>query len=336
MELRYVATIYDVAKRCSVSIATVSRALNGHPDVSAKTRQKVLDVCRELSYQPSATARGLTLNRSWTIGVYFQDDLTHPLYQHILSEFKHEIERAGYDLLFYNIHDPQSDPDHLIARLRYRNVDGILIAGYSDDQIHKRLTKLDIPCVGLNVKLDSSNASYVVSDHYGGALSAINYLFKFGHRNIAFIGNLNFHSIHDRFLGYADGLKSINIPLQEDWVVNSPWTEDGGYKSCKSILEYKYRPTAIFCASDMQAIGAMYAVEDAGLRVGADISIVGFDDIMLARYVRPKLTTVRQDQTRLAEIAAEQLISLIEETGQPESLVIPTQLVIRDSVGPVN
>lgn len=330
------ATIYDIAKRCSVSTATVSRALNGHPDVSAKTRQKVLDVCRELSYQPSATARGLTLNRSWTIGVYFQDDLTHPLYQSILSSFKNAIELCGYDLLFFNTHGPQSDPERLIARLRYRNVDGMLIAGYPDNRIHEQLSKLNVPCVGLNVKLDSPHTRYVISDNYGGALNAINHLLRYGHRDIAFIGNLDFSAIHDRFLGFVDGLKSVTISPREDWVVNAPWTEDAGYRGCKALLRNTDVPTAVFCGSDVQAIGAMYALEEAGLHVGTDVSIVGFDDIMLARYVRPRLTTVRQDQTRLAEIAAEQLINLIEETSQSESFVVPTQLVVRDSVGPVN
>ena len=328
-------TIYDIAKRCSVSIATVSRALNGHSGVSERTRKRIMEVCEELSYYPSATARGLTLNRSWTLGVYFQDDLTHPLYQHILSSFKHSIELSGYDLLFFNTHESSVDIEQLVIRTNYRNLDGMLFSGLPDNDLPERLTHINIPCVGVNMKLEGRRARYVVSDNYGGALNAVNYLLRNGHRNIAFVGEMSFPPIYDRYLGYLDALRSLNIGPREEWVVSSHWTEEEGYAVGVSLAKNTELPSAVFCATDQQAVGMMHAFEDLGIQVGVDISIIGFDDITLARYVKPRLTTVRQDQARLGQVAARLLVDLVEGRGTPESIVIPTELVIRESVSSV-
>lgn len=326
-------SIYDIAKICGVSSATVSRALNGHKDVSRETKARILAVCEELSYRPGAMARGLSVGRSWTIGVVFRSKFTHPLFQDVLSSFKEAIEKDGYELLFFNQHVADTSLEPVMERAKYRKVDGLLLTGLPPDgQYIQTLKTSEIPCVAININLEGPRATYVTSDSYQGSIMAMNFFYASGHRKIGLIGQNIWSAGHDRCRGYLDSMKAFGLPLVEEWMVYGDFWEEDGYQGALQILQSRELPTAVFCTSDTQAVGAIQAFAHAGLRVGADISVIGFDDIALARHTTPAITTMRQDKKRLGQTAADLLTKIIDGKPIPTPLVIPTELVVRESV----
>ncbi|GGI97799.1 LacI family transcriptional regulator [Alicyclobacillus cellulosilyticus] len=335
-------TIYDIAKRAGVSPATVSRVLNGYPDVSLKTRAKVQKITQELGYQPSAMARGLATKRSMTIGAFVKvgpdDGLRHPVFQEVLTAFQHVVGEKGYDVLFFSQNGPALQREGYEAVARYRNVDGLLVLGMPrTDPGVIALSTCGIPCMSIDLDLIGPRAGYVTSDNVGGAIQAVEFLVQHGHRAIAFIGDkFATKPGHDRLIGFQRAVQEFRLPFRPDWVLDGDFTEIGGYQAVSRLLEMSELPTAIFCASDLMAIGAMRAIRDRGLRVGEDISVIGFDDIRPASMVTPGLTTIRQRSEELGRRAAQALLRMIEEpTALPSVITVATELVVRETVRPV-
>ncbi|MBL0385709.1 LacI family DNA-binding transcriptional regulator [Tumebacillus sp. ITR2] len=333
-------TIYDIAKRANVSPATVSRVLNGYPDVSQKTREKVQRITAELGFQPNAAARGLATKRSWTIGVFFQDHVNsgfkHPFLHDVLSSFKDVMGGRGYDLLFFANHTLEGAQDSFAGRARHRNVDGVLLLGVPrTEPTLDTLVGAGIPCMSVDLDLFGPRAGYICSDNKGGANLAMNFLAERGHRRIAFIGDrFSTKPGHDRLLGYQESLHRHGLVFHNQWISYGDFTEDGGKSAMKQMLELDERPTAVFCAGDMMAIGAMGAIRESGLEPGRDISVIGFDDIAYAKYLN--LTTIAQHKEELGSQAAVALLKLIEDPSQsPPVLTIGTELVVRGTVQPV-
>ncbi|KEO81891.1 LacI family DNA-binding transcriptional regulator [Tumebacillus flagellatus] len=332
-------TIYDIAKRANVSPATVSRVLNGYPDVSQKTREKVQRITEELGFQPNAAARGLATKRSWTIGVFFQDHVNsgfkHPFLQDILKTFKDVMGGKGYDLLFFANHTLEGAQDGFAARARHRNVDGVLMLGVPrTEPTLNTLVGAGIPCMSVDLDLLGPRAGYLCSDNKGGAMQAMDYLVEMGHRRIAFIGDrYSTKPGHDRLLGYQESLQRFKLPFSQKWITYGDFTEEGGMEAMKQLLALpmEERPTAVFCAGDMMAIGAMTAMREAGLTPGDDVSIIGFDDIAYAKYVG--LTTIAQQKEEMGTQTANALLQLIEDPSQsPPVLTIGTELIVRSTV----
>lgn len=329
------STIYDVAKYCGVSIATVSRALNNHRDVNPKTKERIIHACRELNYQPSVAARGLSLNRSWSIGVFYRGGFNNPFFEDILTSFKSIVENSGYELFFFNSEYGNTGLEKAMSRALFRKVDGVLFTGLARTEKQLDLiVQSGLPCMSINLDVKGHHASFVESDHYGGTIKAMKFLVNNGHRKIGFFGerNMSTKSGYDRYRGFMDSVAEFNLETKDNWMLYGDFTEKTGYSCAKEIMKQYEVPTAILCVGDLVAIGAMEAFNESGLRTGKDISIIGFDDILISRYVTPRLTTVRQDKSKLGEIAAHQLIQLIEGGSPPHPIVLPTQLIIRDSV----
>ncbi|MFB5193255.1 LacI family DNA-binding transcriptional regulator [Alicyclobacillus fastidiosus] len=336
-------TIYDIAKRAGVSATTVSKVLNGYPDVSLKTREKVQRITAELGYQPSAVARSLVTRRSMTVGVFFQDHVNsgfrHPFLHDVIASFKDVVGAAGYDLLFFSDVRDQHAAQGFAARAKHRDVDGLFLLGVPrTDPGLAALSRSQIPVVSVDLDLFGSRASYLSSDNVGGARKAVQHLVERGHRRIAFIGDrFGTKPGHDRMLGYQQSLQEWSLQYRSEWVLEGDFTEPSGYLAMKQLLGLDELPTAVFCASDMMAIGAMKAISEVGWCVGEEISLVGFDDIDLSRYVTPRLTTIRQNTEQMGEMAAKELLELMNTANKPPGVItVETDLIVRDSVRDLN
>jgi LacI family transcriptional regulator len=322
-------TIQQLAAQSGVSVATVSRALNGSPEVSEATRLRILELARELDYTPSAAARTLVSRRSHVVGVVLETgpghpDLLHPFFQEVLVGLKHGAGRLGYDLLLFASEEPGNGfggTHSYLRRAGHHGVDGAIIMGFDgrDPEIEK-LASSQLPCIAVDADL---------------AGLAVRHLCELGHERIATItGALATPPGVDRLEGYRDELVALGLERREEYVVEGDFYDESGYRGTRALLELDEPPTAIFAASDLMAAGALRAANELSVRVPEDVAVVGFDDIGLASLIQPQLTTVRQDMHALGEAAANGLARMIEDPeSQPARELVPTRLVVRASSG---
>jgi LacI family transcriptional regulator/LacI family purine nucleotide synthesis repressor len=333
----FMATIRDIARLAGVSITTVSKVINNYPDIGERTRQKVIKIMEQENYHPNAIARSLSTNRSHSIGVFINYNLSrglhHLFFHEILFGLETDLGQKGYDFIYFSDLKWKDSCDY-VAKSKNRHVDGVVLMGIplSDNHIDK-LLKSSIPAVFLDVDIVGKNATYVTFDNVGGARQVVKYLYELGHREIGVITGLKFTKpAQDRLLGFQQAMNELDLVYKTDYIINTSFSEEGGHNAMEKILKMDKRPTAIFCHSDSIAIGAMRAIQEAGYRVPDDFSIVGFDDLQICTYINPKLTTVRQDAFLMGQKAAELLTVMME---QPDKsifpVVLPTELIIRES-----
>ena len=325
-------------------MATVSRVLNGYSDVSAETRQRVITAARKLDYTPNAAARALVKRRSQLIGVILytgedHPDLQHPFFLEVLVGIKHSLGADGYDVLLFAQEQPGAGagPHAYARRARHHGVDGVVVLAV-DDADEPELQKLlasRTPVVAVDLALAGPRASHVASDNLGGARLAVRHLHGLGHIRIAtIVGLAHTKPAADRLLGYRAELQELGLETRPGYEAPGDFYVESGEAAMRGLLSLPERPTAVFAASDMMAVGAIKAVEDAGLRCPEDIAVVGFDDIQLAELVSPALTTIRQDKRALGVAAARSLVQLIDDTATaPHVSVLPVELVVRHSCG---
>lgn len=333
-----ISTIYEIAKIAGVSPATVSKVINNYSDVSDKTRAKVKKILEEQNFQPSYEAQCLSTKKTWTLGlVYFESleiGLKHPFFGAVIEAFKKEAEKNGYSLLLGSKND-RLKIDSFLQYFKYRSVDGIaVICSIPDDKETTDIIESDFPTVVID--MNNNNTAAVTSNNEQGCRDAIQYLYDLGHRNIAYITGMendgNWVS-SVRKNTYIEEMKRLNLTIKEGHIQKgNNFDFNSGYSAMKNLLELEERPTAVFAASDKEALGAIQAVKDEGLNVPDDISVIGFDDSELARYVTPRLTTVRQSCDDIGKEAADLLINQINKKEKIKvNKVIPVELVIRDS-----
>ena len=335
-----IGTIYDLAKKTGFSITTVSKALNNYKDVSDKTRAKILQAAAEMDYLPNAHAQSLSTKKSWAIGVMFSEanevGMKHPFFNGIIESFRHATEEHGYDLIFASRNLRNRDMSYL-EHFKHRAVDGIVVicSDRMDEQVQE-LMQSDIPIVV--VDMDSANCSVVYSDNTAGARLAVEYLYELGHRAIAHIaGDSSIDAGAARVKGYELAMQALDLPIPPEYLVNAGFfSVEEGKQAMEQLLELSSPPTAVFVAGDQMAIGAIEAVHEHGLQVPEDISIIGYDDIEMIKYITPKLTTIRQDTDEIGEAAAELLIEqMTAKERRTERRVIPVRLIERASCAPV-
>ena len=326
-------TIKDVARAANVSVATVSRALNGHKNVADAVRARVEAVAAELCYTPHHAARSLSSRRTQTIGVVLPD-----LHGEFFSELMRGIDQVarGHELhlLVSSYHgDPEAQGAALRA-LRGR-VDGLLLMSpyLQDSQFLARNVQSNLPLVLVNGPGSPERVSVGIDNH-GGAMTMVRHLLRCGYRRIACIGGPeNNDDARARLCGYRDALAEAG-GLQS-WELPGAFDEASGHRAGQALLEMDTRPDAVFAANDMMAIGCLYALGRGGVRAPADIAVAGFDDIPLARYVHPSLTTMRVD---IAELGARALHALLGGEGSGSggasvSTLLEPVLVVRESCG---
>ena len=336
-------TIYDIAREASVGIGTVSRVLNDHPSVSDKTRQKVLDVARRLNYQPHAYAQGLARKKSNTISAIIPF-FTNYFFVEVLQGVQERISQSGYDLIIYGVTASATNQanqlEPILRRLLQRGrSDGMLLFSMNlPSPLGEKLRQLKTPLV--LVDAFSSSFDSITIDNKLGAYTATKHLLSLGHTRIGMISaNLGSAPARLRLEGYRKALAEHGIPFDERYhKVSSLLKQDGfsreaGYISMADMLELGPQlPTAVFASSDVQAIGAINALRDRGLKVPDDMAVVGFDDIELAKHVG--LTTMRQPMYEMGVLAVDQLIRRIQKPDLSQSHThFEPKLVVRETCG---
>ncbi len=340
-------TSEDVARLAGVSRATVSRILNGSAKVSEDLRQRVQDAVATLGYEPDPAARTLVGRRSRQIVIGFFTHYAWSLaglaqpqyyfYLNVLSEIERVASVAGYDLILPS-HPRDRGGSGYVRGLRARRVAGVIVAGCSlDDPRIPALVEAEIPTVLIDARGSGPRATFVASDNAGGARAAAEHLISLGHERIAVVAGPDIDLAgFDRVVGTAEALGMAGLPADPLLMARMGWSTQAGYEATRSLLEHGVRFSALVAHSDMLAFGALHALDEAGLRVPEDVSVTGFDDIDLARYTRPPLTTVRQDVGAIAKAALNALFALMEGgSGQVAPVRVPTQLVVRSSTAPV-
>ena len=325
-------TIKDVARVAGVSVATVSRALNGHVNVTAQTREHVMGVVAQLRFVPSSTARSMITRRTHTVGALLPD-----LHGEYFSELIRGIDLAararGLHLLVSSSH---GDAAEAAAALRAMNgrVDGLLVMSphVSADFLWGNVAD-DLPAVLMNTHVAGCQHSSFAVDNHGGAYAMVRHLVERGHRDIAFVAGpeSNFEA-QERLRGYRAAIAAL-LPGVPEQVLQGDFTQDSGFRAGSQIVALTRRPSALFASNDMMAIGCLAALNEAGLQVPNDIALAGFDDVPVSRYVNPPLTTVRARITELGGLALERLASEIEEPvrGAPLHQTLRADLVVRQS-----
>lgn len=309
-------SLKDISTRCGVSVATVSKALNGHKDVSEATRKKLLKAAKEMGYFPNSQARALKTNKTYNLGVMFLDEagrgLTHEFFAKILNSFKIQAESCGYDITFIN-KDIGKRKMSTYEHCKYRNVDGVLIActDFTTADVYEVING-DIPVVTIDHIFDCRPA--VMSNNEKGMEELVDYAFRMGHSKLGFIQGNKSSVSEKRMAGFYKACISHGIEIDQDMVVTGDYHNPAKtYELTEKMLKGEKRPTCIFMPDDYSAIGGLNAIKDAGLKVPEDISVIGYDGIEFSKLMSPKLTTYLQDTTAIGMAAAKKLIALIED-----------------------
>lgn len=327
------ATIRDVAREARVSVATVSRALNDSGPVRDDTRQRVQDAAENLRFTPHAGARSLITSRTNTLGVLLPD-LYGEFFSEIIRGIDRSAQRAGYQLLLSSARNAH-DEVHGAFRAMYGRVDGLVLMAPDVELAELFAHHRDgTPIVFINSPVTSEEARLITIDNHGGAYQMVTHLARKGRRRIAIIrGAETNHDALERLRGYRDALGDGGLPHDPRLELEGDFTEAAGYRAARAALKLEPRPAAIFAANDAMAIGALSALREDGVAVPEDIAVAGFDDIPLARYMSPPLSSVHVPIAQLGERAMDLLLGAIvePEDGSARRVVLPTTLVIRKS-----
>ena len=307
----------DIAAACGVSVATVSKALNGHNDIGGETKEKIRRMAKELGYYPNSSARALKTNRTYNLGVLYKEEsgsgLTHDYFSQILENFRNTAENGGYDITFLSNSKKRKDQMSYLEHTIYRGMEGVLVAvaDYRDPEVMELLSS-ELPVITVDYVYNSRIS--VVSDNITGMESLLSYIYEQGHREIAYIYGEESMVTTNRLSAYYRFHEKMGMAVREEFL------QKGRYRDSYTagvitgqLLGQDHPPTCIMYADDFSAIGGMNAIKNKGLRIPGDISIAGYDGIMMASQLEPRLTTYRQDTIGIGCLAAKQLISLIEK-----------------------
>jgi len=337
-------SLKDIANHCGVSVATVSKALNDHSDIGAQTKERIRKVASELGYVPNAAAKSMKTNRTHNIGVLFMDDansgLQHDFFASVLESFKQGVEKEGYDITFISNDRTRPGRSSYLTHARYRRFDGIIIANvHFEDPEVVELVKSDIPVVTIDHIYNDTTT--ILSDNVGGMNELVDFVVANGHKKIAFIHGADSSVTRLRLVTFNKRMEEKGLTVPDEYIKDSPYRDThGAYEKTLELLslDEEERPTCIFYPDDYAAYGGMRAISEKGLKVPEDVSVVGFDGIKVARHIRPRLTTYRQDTNELGKQAAKNLIDLIErpKTTLTQQVVVTGSLLEGDTLQKLN
>ncbi|MEA4909924.1 MAG: LacI family DNA-binding transcriptional regulator [Anaerolineaceae bacterium] len=330
-------TLEDIARISGYSRSTVSRVINGDDNVSEKARQKISEVIHRFEFQPNLAARGLASGRAKVLGLVIpmgvNSIFADPFFPLLIQGVSSGCNANDYSVMLW-LAEPEYER-RTITKILYNGlVDGVIVSSMlTDDPIAEALLRSKLPFLLIGRHPSHPEIDYVDVDNYSGARQAVLHLLRIGYQRIATIaGPQNMVVGTDRYWGYVETLQERGLDVQPELITEGDFTDAGGYEAMQRLL--RARPDAVFAASDAMANGALRALHDAGLRVPEDVAVVGFDDVPFACRTSPALTTVRQPITRVGYMAAETLIHSIGRTeAEPNHVVLPTELVIRESCG---
>jgi DNA-binding LacI/PurR family transcriptional regulator len=325
--------IGEIARRANVSTATVSRTLNQSGAVKPETARKVWRAAAALNYYPNSHARALVSGRSRLLGLIVSD-ITNPFFPELVHSFEDLATKHAYDLILTSTGYQTARMIGCVRRMLERKVDGVAIM---TSEMHlgliKELARRGVPLVFMDVGRVGPRMSHVLVDYAHGIRQAVDHVAHLGHKRIAFItGPLDLHSARTRRQAFLDGLRAHGIKADPKLIREGTHTAEGGQQAMEALVRAAKPPTAVVCSNDWTAIGALHAIDAAGLRVPADISVVGFDDIPLASYTSPPLTSVRMSAGDVGATAFEALFRLIGgDRLEGDVYQVPTKLVVRAS-----
>lgn len=327
--------IREIAKRARVSTATVSRTINHIPTVDPRLAKRVWKVIEESGYRPNIQARTLVSGRSRILGLVVSE-ITNPFFPEIVQAFETKAVEHGYEILLVStVHDPKRT-DLSVRRMTERRVDGIAVMTFGmEDLLLEDRELSNVPLVFVDVGPKRPRVSNIRIDYLTGIRQGVQHLAALRHDQIAFIsGPLELKSARSRRNAFEKAMSEIGLAVPPDLVIEGDHTLEGGAKAMQALLSLPKRPTAVVCSNDMTALGVMHKCYEEGLRIPHDLSLIGFDDIKLAQFVLPPMTTVRMSQSDLAHLALHALLTELERETPSEhgtEYLLETSLVLRDS-----
>lgn len=312
----------EIAQICGVSIATVSKALNGQNDVGEETRERICSVAKEIGYFPNSSARALKTKRTYNLGVLFVDEaqsgLTHDYFSFVLNGFKKSVEERGYDITFINAGKTRERMTYL-EHCRYRGFDGVVIAcvDFENPEVEE-LIKSDIPLVTIDYSF--YGRASVVSDNVSGMRELLRFVVNRGHRKVAYIHGTDSAVTRNRLSSFYKTAEELGIEVPDEYIREAAYRDTfGAGLATEELLDLKFPPTCILYPDDFSCFGGINKIKDRGLRIPEDISVAGYDGIRIGRHIEPQLTTYRQNTEAIGEQAAEKLIDLIE---RPKTTIV--------------
>jgi DNA-binding LacI/PurR family transcriptional regulator len=330
------SSIREVAKRANVSIATVSRTINNPDSVERRTAERVRQAIGELRYYPNTHARSLVSGKSRTLGLIVSD-ITNPFFPELIQCFDDLATAEGYDIVLSSTNYDSERMARSVRKMIERQVEGVaVLTSEMDQHLIDELGRRRMPSVFLDVGSPGELISNIQVDYATGVSEAIHYLLDLGHHRVGLIaGPDTLKSARARRASYLDALKQAGIEPEPELIVNGGHTILGGFAAMTELLTHGNPPTAVLASNDLSAIGGLRAVQKRGLKVPGHISIVGFDDILLAEFTDPPLTTIRLSRRELANQALGALLRHVrndsEDFREGREYVVSTRLVIRES-----
>lgn len=326
-------SIKDIAREAGVSPSTVSRALHGHPRISEETVDRVRRLAEEMGYTPSLPARSLVTRDTATIGLV----ITHaadPFVGRLAIGVEEAAQSNGYSVFLVSSYRNADREQDVVHSLYERRVTGIIVSGSQIDCGYLKLReRFPLPIILINCPEYPHSVS---TDNRAGAHQAVEHLVQLGHQRIAYVANrYSYGTDLDRLEGYKAVLTQREIPLDERLIVEGEGTLQGGFEAMQRLLALTQPPTAVFCFNDLTAMGVLHALALADMRASRDCSVIGFDDLEMAAYYCPPLTTVRQPTYRIGQLAMQKLLALIQGRGEIQAEVLPAELIVRETTGPV-
>ncbi|HLV10734.1 MAG TPA: LacI family DNA-binding transcriptional regulator [Halanaerobiales bacterium] len=319
----------------------ISKALNNKEGVSEFTKQKILNICKELEYSPPRAENNLvnTKNIGFISSRNHSPVFHNPFYSLVISGIEIEVEKHDYNLLFSTINLKTHNFEEVPQIIRQNKVDGLILAGADIPlKLINKIEEINFPTVLVDNYVESDKIDYIVSDNYNGALSAVRHLIEMGHSSIGFVGGpLNHLSFLERFRAFKMEMMENRIPIDDNYVIIEEYKPgEMGIKAARKLLENKL-PTAILAANDEIALNIMKTFQNAKINIPEDISLIGFDNIDITRYTSPSLTTVDINKEAMGQEAIRKLFDRIEDSDKlATKSVIPTNLVKRKSVKDIN
>ncbi|MFZ2286311.1 MAG: LacI family DNA-binding transcriptional regulator [Bacteroidales bacterium] len=331
--------IRELAKLINLSTTTVSRVLNGKSEkyrISSKTAQRVIKAAQEYEYSPSKIARGLKMDRTDTIGLIIPD-ISNPFFADIAQSIEKEARMKGFSLILCDSGDDLNDEKELIGLLRSHKVDGMIIAPVGTRFEHIiQVYNSGIPIVVIDRCFPDINVPSITSDNYQGGYDAVNYLISLGHKKIICIqGKPESLPSKERLRGYIDACKENDIKIDKDFIMGDSFTIENGYRQTRIIFSMENPPTAVFAFSNLISLGVIKAVNEMGMKIPDDISLISFDEQPYSAYLSTPMTTVSQKKSEIGQLSIDVLLKYIMNKEYWKKVVymkLKTSLIIRDSV----
>lgn len=331
-------SLKDIATACQVSVATVSKALNDHHDIGEQTKERIRQAAKEMGYFPNSAAKALKTNRTYSLGVLFEEEahsgLTHDYFVSVLDSLKRTAEQKGYDITFINACRTRHGRMSYLEHCRYRGFDGVIIVcvNFYDPEVLE-LVRSNIPTVTIDHVFD--NAGAIISDNVKGMRDLVRYVYEKGHRKIAYIhaGDTTVAVTRCRLKSFYKTMEELGLRVPDTYIKEAAYRDTKAAGAATGeLLDLEDRPSCILYPDDFACYGGINVINERGLRIPGDISVAGYDGIRIARHLEPRLTTLKQDTERLGRAAAEKVIDLIE---RPKT-TLTEPIVVEGSVYPGN